>query len=177
MASTMIFLKLVVNGQTIDGESTATGEFRNLIEVESFSWGVDAVINEKTTAGQARSEPQFDELKITKFFDRSSVNLCHYMAKRQEFSLAHLFFANMTVGEAGSKPQLVTEIKLEKGYIEDVSLAASESGRSMNVREDVKLSYQRATLIYYPMQQGQRDMRGSGGAPCTFGPREVKLAS
>lgn len=176
MASTMIFLKLVIDGKTIDGESTAAGKFRGQIEVESFSWGVEAVLNEKTSAGKARSAMQFDNLSISKFFDKSSVNLCHYMSRRQQFSLAHLTFASLVVGEAGEEPVPVMEIKLGKGYIEDVRLSASEGGRSIAVREDVKLSFQEAELTYYPMQNYQRDQRGSGGAPCTYRPAAVLQA-
>ena len=56
----------------------------------------------------------------------------------------------------GSSHQRVMQLVLSDGYIEDVSIQASESGKAVALKEKLTLSYAKSTLLYFPFDAARR---------------------
>ena len=168
MAATLIFLKLYFDNKPVAGESTAL-DFEQQIEVESFSWGINAKQNDKRN-GRPDVRPQ--QVKLTKFFDKASTNLCTQMATRKKFSTARFTFISAVMKDSKEKPRPIMELVLTDGFVEQVNLSASESGASMSVREEVALSFTKLKLVYH-----QADLqRAVRAAPTTFDTEQPSVA-
>lgn len=162
MSATMIFLKLYVDNKPIAGEGT-TEDYAGQIEIESFSWGMKATHTQKGR-DKVSVEVRPEKISLSKYFDKSSTNLCKFADTRKAFNTARLTFLSMVLKTSNQKPKPVMEMVLSDGYVEDVKLTASESGKSMSLKEDVTLSFRKLKVIYHPVEL----RRGARGAPTTF---------
>lgn len=148
-----LFLKIVVDGNPIEGESQSEG-YEKQIEVESFSWQTQATIttDKSASSGHAVTLEQ-THLKLNKFFDSSTGLLCKVAATeppRKRFSTALLTMVSMSKERAQANHR-VLELLLSDGHIEEVTLNASEGGHALALRETVTLSFRKSELRYFPM--------------------------
>lgn len=171
MSATMIFLKLFVDGKPVLGEGT-TEDYVGQIEVESFAWGMKAKHTEKGR-DKVSVEVRPERVTLSKYFDKASTNLCVYADARKPFSTARLTFLSMVLKTSKEKPKPVMEMVFSDGYIEEVKLNASESGKSMTLKEDLSLSFRKFKLIYHPVEL----RRGARGAPTTFDLEQPSVGS
>jgi len=100
-------------------------------------------------------------LTLQKAFDRSTVNLCDYMAKRLLFDTATITMVKSLAWEEKPRPHI--EITLTKGYVESVNLVASEGNLSVAIKEKVTLSFSAIKILYYSNVASSL----STGAPAT----------
>lgn len=181
MGTGTIFLKIIVDGNQILGESQSVGYdqpllngvsltnrrrkgaapmgYEDQIEIDSFSWSTEAKItpDTKETSGYAVKLEQ-RHLKLTKAFDRSSGMLCKVAAAeppRKKFTSALLTM--VTVSREGTeKNHKVLQLLLEDGFIEEVSLDASEGSNAIELKETVTLSFSKSQFRYFPMSLGDQ---------------------
>lgn len=169
MSTPVIFLKLEVKGKAVPGDAEMAG-YEGEIEIESMSWDVTAEHPGMTSSQKARTEVRAKVLKLSKFFDKSSTNLCKHMASYELFTTATITVLTMTLGGTGGKNLKLMRMQLSDGHIESVDVSASESSKSMTVKETVTLSFRKCKLMYYPT-----DVTKPGReAPTTF---ELEAAS
>ena len=163
MSVPMIYLKLEVKGKPVVGESRLTG-YENQIEIDAMTWAASAEHPGMGTNKSARTEVRPKSIRLTKVFDKSSTNLCTHMKNREPFKTATITVMSMVLdGDQGKNAEMMS-IVLSDGYIESVDMSASESGKSMAVRENVTLSFRKFKLNYYPVDL----QKGTRGAAKTF---------
>jgi len=159
-------MKLKVNGKPIEGESSER-HYEKQIALERLGWSTsaehEAGLDKKDTKHvEPTNTPQ--PVTITKAFDRSSTNLCTYVAERTRFDEAVI---TMVKGAAwdkdGAIPRRLIEVTLTDGLVESVSMNATESGTAVGVSETVTLSYRNLKILYYP----DRPERARGELPPT----------
>lgn len=163
MSVPMIYLKLEVKGKPVLGESRLK-DYEDQIEIDSLSWSATAEHPGMGANQKARTEVRPKAVRLGKVFDKASTNLCLHMNKREPFTTATITVMSMVLSGPDDKNIKLMTIQLNDGYIESLDLSASESGKSMAVRENLTLSFKKCKLQYYPadLQQGGR------GAPTTF---------
>nr|WP_316643680.1 type VI secretion system tube protein Hcp [uncultured Roseateles sp.] len=171
MSATMIFLKLYVDNKPVLGEGT-TEDYVGQIEVESFSWGMKAKHTDKGR-DKVSVEVRPERVTLSKYFDKSTTNLCVYANDRKSFNTARLTFLSMVLKTSNQKPKPVMEMVFSDGFVEEVKLNASESGKSMSLKEDLTLSFRKFKLIYHPVEL----RRGARGAPTTFDLEQPSVGS
>ena len=167
MAATLIYLDLGFGNGSVAGESTAAG-YEDVIEIESFSWSLKVEHRREKDQSSAKSLPTLvpEAVKLEKFFDASSTVLVKHMKDRKAFTTAYLTFANAVVNER-STAQKIMQILLEDGFVEDVRLTSSSSGRGMAVKESVSLSFRKFRLTYFPVGATKNE-RQTRGIPWSF---------
>lgn len=168
--STQIFLHLEIQGGQIHGEAT-TGGYEGEIELESFRWGLSAKHSPKQDNRTLKPVLDYDELTITKLYDKSSINFARYLNSRAPFDVAQLI-VDHHVHAAGSKkdqnPALI--IDLSEGRIVSVKITISESDKGSNIKEDITLTFRKVDVLYYPTAD-----RTKRAAPVMFtGPQLAK---
>jgi type VI secretion system Hcp family effector len=163
MSMPMVYLKLYVKGKPVPGESELS-EYEGQIEVESLSWDVSADHPGMNASRKARTEIRPETVRLTKYFDKSSTNLCLHLKNRELYTTATITVMSMVLGGPGGKNIKLMTMQLSDGYIEAIDISASESGKSMAVKERVTLSFRKCKLMYYPENIAQ----GGREAPTTF---------
>lgn len=145
----MIYLELIVAAKPVTGAGTIVG-YEGQIEIESFDWKIDASHIEEPD-GVVRTEITPKRINLDKFFDPATPNLCKHMNVRAQYAQATITMLSTTLKVADNKPARIMQLILSDGYIEDISIAATESGKAIALKERVTLSYARSRLIYHPM--------------------------
>lgn len=151
MTASLLLLELTTaKGAAPKGDCTIPG-FLEHIAVESFSWNVKTSTTEK-----AKDSPnvatQPSELQLNKHFDSASSALCKMMETNTPFSKATLRFIDPSTGSGqGStgKFDSVLEIELSDGFVEKISVSASDNGKSVAVTESISLSFRSAVTLSY----------------------------
>ncbi|MGS0755276.1 type VI secretion system tube protein Hcp [Roseateles sp. GG27B] len=166
MAETMIFLKLTVDGKSVEGGAEAA-EYAGLIDVESFSWGAVAT-HKQTSSKDITVDLRPKTLTLNKFYDQASTKLCSYAKDQKKFTTAKLIVINMEMSSGTRQPRKVLEIELQNGHIEGIKISASESGKSISMKEDLELSFDRFRLDYYPVQALKGGLQRSAAITCEF---------
>lgn len=150
MPTPFLFLKLTVNGARINGDSTEK-HFESQIALDSLEWEFTCShesITDTRDKNAVKTTNRPKRVTLGKAFDRSTTNLCTYMAQRKLFSEAVI---SMVKGfSSGERPRTLIDVVLTNGYVESVSLTAAESGLSVAVKESVTLSFQKLKLVYHP---------------------------
>lgn len=166
MSATLIYLNIDFGSGWVAGESTAAG-FLGQIEIESFGWDMKVGHRRDVDANSAESKGTVEpgDVTLEKFFDKSSTVLVQNMQSQTAFTVAHLVFADMVVGD--SEPTKVMKIVLEDGHVEDVRLAGSGSGKGMAVKESVTLSFRKIALEYFP-PGATKDVRAAASVSWTY---------
>jgi type VI protein secretion system component Hcp len=145
----MIYLELIVAAKPVAGGGTTIG-YEGLIDIESFDWKIDAKHIEEP-GGVVRTELAPRRIGLSKFFDPATPNLCKHLDARAQFSKATITMLGTALTVADGKPAKVMQLILSDGYIEEVSITASESSKAIALREKLTLSYATSKLIYHPM--------------------------
>lgn len=161
MSTTFLYLKLTVNGARIIGDSTEK-HFERQIALEGMDWEFSAShepVADSRDTRKVKTTATPKRVTLTKAFDRSTTNLCTLMAQRRPFSEAVIA---MVKGFGGDRPRTLIDVILTKGYVESVSLTASESSLSVAVKESVTLSFETLKIVYHPDSD-----TGLGDAPPT----------
>lgn len=164
MSTTVLFLKLTVNGAAVNGDATES-HFERQIELQGLEWEMNSSHEPVADARDTRKVKTTNRPKrvtLSKAFDRSTTNLCTYMAQHKQFSEAVIKMVKAFAGDQG--PRTLIDIFLTKGYVETVSLNASESSLSVAVKESVTLSFETMKIVYHPDSPTGR----GDGPPTTF---------
>ncbi len=148
MSATLLYLHIDFDGKEVFGEASA-GSYKDLIEIESFSWRVKATHREDTKSRKVNTSVTPDMLALEKFYDTASPRFAKRMRDGLPFKRATLHFAYRGVLD-GSKLTEIMSIILEDGYVEDIKLNATDAGKAMAVKESVELSYKSLVLLYRP---------------------------
>jgi len=150
MPTPYLFLKLTSGGKPIEGESSEK-YFEKQIVLESLAWHMASTheaSEDKRDTKKVKTTNRPKRVELTKSFDRSTINMCAFLAKRTAFDKATI---TMLRGLAwDEKPRPLVEIELYFGYVENVGLSASESGKAIAVSETITLSFRRIKILYYP---------------------------
>jgi len=150
----MIYLELIVRAEPILGDGTTT-DYGGQIEIESFDWRMSAKhIYEGDDLIRTEMHPKC--ISFNKLVDPATPNLCKYMDERAQFSKATITMLTMAWIGKGSSHQRVMQLTLSDGYIEDLSIQASESGKAVGLKEKITLSYAKSTLLYFPFDAVRR---------------------
>lgn len=150
MSSTQIFLSITIGSGPVGGEASAAG-YEDMIELESFSFGLSAKHALRQSANNTRPQLNYDAVKISKVYDVSSVRLATHMGARARFSKAEIFVDQHLQESASVKKQNpVMVIELKNGFIEDIRLSVSTGKLASTVREDISLSFVNFKIRYYP---------------------------
>ena len=147
--TTYIYLDLRVGLNRVIGEATERF-FDEQIAIESVSWEMESAhqpVQDKKDLRKVETLNRPKRVKLVKAFDRSTINLCDYMARRQLFESAKITMVKSLAWE--EKPRSHIEMMLKKGYVESVSLTASESDKSVAVKEEFTLSFSTIKILYY----------------------------
>ena len=155
MDSPYLFLNLRIGLNRVFGESTERF-FEDQIAIESLSWEMESshqpvdVPKQPATKQPAKvvtlNKPK--RVVLTKSFDKSTISLCDCMNKRKLYEVAKITMVKSLAWE--EKPRPLIEMTLTRGYVESVSLRASESDKSIGVKEEVTLSFSRIKMLYFP---------------------------
>jgi type VI protein secretion system component Hcp len=150
LSTPYLFLKLTSGSKPIEGEATERF-FEKQIGLESMSWHMASTHEASEDirgTKKVKTTNRPGRVELTKVFDRSTINMCSFLAKRTAFDKATI---TMLRGMAwDEKPRPLVEIELSVGYVENVALSAAESGNVVAVSETVTLSYRRFKIVYYP---------------------------
>jgi type VI secretion system Hcp family effector len=150
MSTPFLYMKLIVGGKPVDGESTEK-HFEKRIAVDGLEWEMASsheALDNKPGAVKVKTTNLPKRVSITKAFDRSSTNLCTYLASRKQIDEAIITMVR-TAAWGDDAPRKFIEITLTKGYVESVSMTASESGQSVGVKETVALSFNTMKIVYH----------------------------
>jgi type VI protein secretion system component Hcp len=150
----MIYLELIVRAEPILGDGT-TPDYGGQIEIESFDWKMSAKhIYEGDDFIRTEMHPKC--ISLNKLVDPATPNLCKYLDERAQFSKATITMLTMAWVGKGSSHQRVMQLVLSDGYIEDLSIQASESGKAVALKEKLTLSYAKSTVLYFPFDAARR---------------------
>ena len=130
--------------------------------VESFSWSITAQ-SVKTKEAEPRTTVSPNSLTLTKQFDSASAGLCQMMESDKPFNatLRYIDPSTRVKGGAAGKPSFdsVLEIELVACHIENISLRAAESGKSMSISETVELSFEKSITLTYRSYDATQQIR------------------
>lgn len=149
MTVSLLLLEMATaKGAAPKGDCTIPG-FLEHIAVESFSWNVKTATTEKSK-DSPNVAVQPSELRLNKHFDSASSALCKMMETNTPFTKATLRFIDPSTGSANNgKFDSVLEIELTDGYVERISVSASDNGKSVAVTESISLSFRSAVTLTY----------------------------
>jgi type VI protein secretion system component Hcp len=162
MTDTVMFLKLSFDGgQMVAGTSETIG-FVDQIAIESFSWGAGANHNETNQRQASKDETplKMRSIGLSKFYDRSSLAITTGASKRRHVESALLSFITLPLGEDDRMPARLMAMEIKDGFIESVRLHASESGKSIVIKEDFSISFSELKLSYWVVSDGVMGRRG-----------------
>jgi type VI secretion system Hcp family effector len=145
----MIFMKIDIEGLVVTGTSE-NKRFPDQIDLESVSWDATAKHPGLSTTSNARTEVRPKAVKIEKVWDRSSSSLATAMLNKAKVKTATITMLNMEmVDSSGDSPNLMV-VELKDGFVDSIDLSAGKSGKAMEVKETVTLSFRRFKLQYHP---------------------------
>jgi type VI secretion system Hcp family effector len=158
VAATLIYLNIDFVDGKVSGESSAK-DYENRIEIESFSWEMEADHRELSDKRQANTTVRPRMVKLEKFFDASSTALIKNMKDSKAFKTARISFADMVLQD-GRAPKQIMRMILKDGHVEDVRLSTGSAGKAMSVKETISLSFRKLELHYHP-QDLKNDTRAA----------------
>jgi type VI protein secretion system component Hcp len=155
MSTSLLLLEFIPKSGVIKGDCTIVG-YEGHITLQSFSWGVKAEDkkDKNSPKGEFLTIHKLDNLTVSKYCDGASVPMINMMNADTEFIRAVLRYvdpsSNPTGGaSAGSEFDPILEIEMLKGYIESISIEASDSGKSISLVEKLSLKFNQVKLQYY----------------------------
>jgi hypothetical protein len=105
------------------------------------------------TSGRTEVRPK--SISLEKLVDSATANLCKHLSATDEkgkFTTATITM--LTAGWVGqnSSRQRLTQLVLSSGYIEDLKLRASESGKAVALKETLTLSLRQERAPLFPVR-------------------------
>jgi type VI secretion system secreted protein Hcp len=137
---------------SIQGESSSTAH-PNEIELSGFSWGLTRGGNVSDTSGKV----SMTEVTVTKFIDKSSVQLVRAACMNQVFKTAKISWSKST---GGKKPEDFMVYTLTRVLVAAVNQSAAHGGQGMGT-ETVTLSFDKIGIDY--KQHGKDGLMTSAG--------------
>ncbi len=153
---------IVLDIKGAPGDATIAG-YEEQIVVESFSWSVVASTVPKTVTADAVTKVDAKAVSIKKQFDRSSTRLWEMMKTDKPFT-ATLRFLDPSSRSASSfkglgKIDEILEIQLLGCHIDRISFGADDSGKSVDLSEDLVISYETSASLSYRAYDPVKKMR------------------
>jgi type VI secretion system secreted protein Hcp len=139
-----MFLKM----EGVTGEATDP-DFKDQIEVASWSWGMQSTISAHT--GQAKGRTQYNELLIAKRVDHATATLMNYLRNNKLVEEATL-----SVRKAGTTQLVYFKIELKKVRVTSIKTESENT----DLVEKLTLGFNRVKVVYTP--QGTTGAKGGG---------------
>lgn len=131
------------DGKDYPGDATAKG-FENWIEVQAFSWGVEAESSFLKGGGASVGKPQPSEITIAKPVDRASARLLALIGRGLSVPKGVLVIG--PAGRAGGAGSL--RFTFENMFVTKIDLSASDGDGG--VSESVSFVFKKITEAYTP---------------------------
>ena len=151
----MIYLQLIVGSEEVPGDGSIL-DYEGQIEIESFSWKVEAKHDQKGEAGAYTTAVYPKSIRFSKLVDTATPNLCKHMDAKARFATATVTMLTTGWAGQGSSHQRLMQLVLSRGYIEDVNISANESGKVVALKETLTLSYEKSEIRYFPFDAARR---------------------
>lgn len=150
MSNSIILLKLVVDGRPVEGTCQLQG-YEKLITLSSCSWSASAE-HTKVGADQVRTELRLGQLRLGKFFDKSSMALYRCVDERKRFDSCVVTVLSPTLAALDGKPDKLMQLELVGGgTVAGISTRTGGGAHAIKVSEDFQLSFKDIKLSYYPL--------------------------
>ena len=154
-----IFLKLTPTGASspLAGAAKQAG-YEHQIELLNFKWSMK--VEESPTQGATTTSTRvgYKELTLSKHFDISSTALMTLMVNRTAFDQAVISVEDALVTSSNTSNNKAMSVVLRKGRVVDIKVNATESDKSITVKEDVTLSYE-SVEVHLFSADGDADQR------------------
>jgi type VI secretion system secreted protein Hcp len=144
-----VYLKLRIDGNEIEGESTVVSLDRaDTIECSSFRIGAFVAID---AAGALTSKQQYEPIKIQKKIDKTTPLLIKALCNHETVNSAEFWFFRPTASGSGTEEHFYT-VRINNGFISSVrqvsedAIIAGPSAPPM--LEEVEFVYQSITWKY-----------------------------
>lgn len=153
MPASLLLLELETKSLAPKGDCTIPG-FEGHIVLESFRWTISASTPEKVGGKPVPRVIKPGKVTLSKPYDRSSTGIAKLMersTKDPHFLRATLKFVDphSHSGNSNAKLETIMTLELTDGFVEEISLKASESDKSIAVSEDITLSFDTCISISY----------------------------
>jgi type VI secretion system secreted protein Hcp len=148
-------MDIVLKVDGIDGESLIQ-DHEGEIDVLAWSWGATQSVSMVGGGGAGASKVNVEDLSLTKYVDKASIDLL-----RACFSGAHLSEATLIVRKSGGEPLDYMVITMSSVIVTSVSTGGS--GGDERLTENVTLNFAKVTVSYTPQKDD-----GSGDADIVF---------
>lgn len=148
----------------VEGDCSIFG-YEGLITLTSISWGASA--EPKAKESDIQSPVKLKQVRLSKVYDRASTSLCNWMNSGKAFEKATLYFLDPAEASINSDEKFpaIMQMVLTKGYIDSISIKASDSKFGTAISEDLQLSFCQIELTYFPVNA--KSKKRVGGFPFT----------
>lgn len=153
MAVSLILLEI----KSAPGDATVAG-YQDHIVVDSFSWSVAATTVEKVTDDPV-TKVDAKAISIRKQFDRSSTVLREMMKDDKPFT-ATLRFIDPTSRSSAGKIDAIFEMQMLGCHIDRLSMNAEDNGKSVQLSEELTISYTTSATVSYRSYDPVKKIRG-----------------
>jgi type VI protein secretion system component Hcp len=151
-STTQIYLQMTLeSGLLVFGESSAGG-YESRIDLDSFEFHASAKKQslKEVQKDDVSANLDFNQLTISKVFDRSSLLLAGVLNRHERFKEVKIAVDQQYIHSAVGKERNETLIiNLKSGYIADFQLRTSEGEKSASIKERITLSFHNISIRYY----------------------------
>jgi type VI protein secretion system component Hcp len=170
-STTQIFLLVQADtseSSIVKGESMA-GRYEDRVQIDSFDFGMKTKLQAPPKSAQkVTNNLDFDAVRITKNFDRASMNLATLLEKRTLLHKVQITVDQHLVVDYGEQASWkarnsIIVIHLGDARIVDVKLDVSEDKVSATIKETVSFSFRNFAVEYFHKGKNEveRDYRDS----------------
>jgi len=143
VGTTSINLKLNIDGNDVEGESTVSSmERENTIEILEFHSGVDTPMDQ--ASGSLTGRRMHEPVTVVKMVDKSTPLLFKALAMNEPVTSAEFMFFGPDASGGGAEVKFLT-ITIENAYVASHHLDADLDG---NMYETVSFVFQDITITY-----------------------------
>lgn len=152
-STTQIFLRVQVSeseSDFVEGGAYVAG-YADRVQIDTFDFGMKAKLQSPAKPGQKVSNNlDFDPVRVTKFFDKSSMRLAALLKARKP-----LYEVRITVDQqledvdVGKAQNAIIVFHLSQARIVDIRLDVTEDKASATVKETVTFSFRNFSVEYY----------------------------
>jgi type VI protein secretion system component Hcp len=127
------------------------GGFENQIVLLDFDWSLGVAKDTPRRNADPIRKPKFDQLRLTKRFDASSIPLLGCLSTRDTIESACITVAHAVGNSPGQGMRKAMEVKVVSARLESLTLNMSNQGKSIVVQEDITISYSTIYVKRYVM--------------------------
>ena len=149
-----MFLKL----EGIKGESKDEHGHADQIDVLAWSWGLSNSGTAHSGTGAGAGKVNVQDISLTKWVDRASINLIQYCATGKHIKSAHL-----VVRKAGGTPLEYIKIDFDDLLVSSVSTGGS--GGEDRLTENISLNFAKFKVEYFTQA---KDGTGASAGEVTY---------